>query len=75
MPAPTRFQMLFGAILLVGALVLFPFMRRLRAMDACLSGGNVWDYSAHICVAPVNPHPTVSDTATVRAKPRIVPAQ
>jgi hypothetical protein len=74
MPSPTRFQLLLGAILLSGALVLWPFMRRMRAIDVCLSAGNVYDYSAHRCVAPVNPHPSVSDTATARIKPRIVPA-
>ena len=69
-----RFQLIFSAIFLVGVFVLWPGMRRLRAIDACLSSGNTWDYSANTCIAPFSPHPTVSDTATARVKPRIVPA-
>jgi hypothetical protein len=61
-------------MLLVGALVLYPLLKSMHAIDACLSSGNVWDYSARQCIAPVNPHPSVSDTAAARVKPRIVPA-
>jgi hypothetical protein len=49
--------MLLGAILLVGVIVLWPFMRRMREIGACLDSGNVWDYSAHVCEPPVNPQP------------------
>jgi hypothetical protein len=60
MRSPTRFQLLLGAILLVGALVLWPFMRRLHAIDACLRRGDTWDYSAHSCEPAINPHPAVN---------------
>jgi hypothetical protein len=66
--------MLLAAILFVGVLVLWPFMRRLHAIDACLDRGDFWDYSAHRCVPPVNPHPTAADSAASNAVKRpIVP--
>jgi len=41
MLASTRFRLLLGAFLMFGAFVFFPFMRRMRAIDVCLSNGNV----------------------------------
>jgi hypothetical protein len=55
MRPPSRFWFLLGAILLVGAMVAWPFMRRLHDIGACLDRGDTWDYSAHQCLPAINP--------------------
>jgi hypothetical protein len=73
MNVSTRFKLLLAAMLLGGTLVLWPFMRRMHAIQACLDSGNVWDYSAHVCEPAVNPHPTISDSAaTAPVEPRVM---
>jgi hypothetical protein len=65
MTSRTRYQMLLGAILLCGALVLWPFMRRLHAIDSCLDRGGFWDHSAHRCEPALNPSSPNANSTTV----------
>ena len=69
----TRFKLLLAASLISGAVVSWPFLRRMAAMRKCYDSGNFWDVSTHQCEAPINPHPGVSDSAT-KPKAKVVPA-
>ena len=71
----TRFKLLLAATLISGAVVSWPFLSRMRAIRVCLDRGDFWDYSAHRCEPPVNPHPAATDSAAMqRATPHGVPA-
>lgn len=71
----TRFKLLLAAVLVSGAVVSWPFLRRMGAMRKCYDSGNSWNVSTHQCEAPINPHPVGSDSTTrPQAKPLIVPA-